>query len=119
MIGEENHLNVNARIGIAVLAAMLLSACASGFTRVAPEPPATYSRLGPASATACGTLGVGPTAYNFIPMALNSRVERAYNNALSSVPGATALVDVTVQESWFWWVIGTTRCVNLSGVAIR
>lgn len=97
----------------------VLSGCASGFTTVSPTPPQQYTRLGHAEGSACGSLGILATAYYFIPMGLNSRVERAYNNALDSVPGATALVDVTVKEDWMWWVIGTGRCVTVTGEAIK
>lgn len=50
---------------------------------------------------------------------LNSRVERAYAGAVQSVPGATGLVNVTMKENWFWWVLGSTRCVTITGEAIR
>lgn len=96
-----------------------LSVCASGFTTVAPTPPQQFARLGHAEGSACGSLGIVSTSYYAIPMGLNSRVERAYNNAVASVPGATALVDVTVKEDWFWWVIGTARCVTVTGEAIK
>lgn len=96
-----------------------LSGCASGFTTVAPTPPQQFTRLGHAEGSACGSLGIVSTAYYAIPMGLNGRVERAYNNALESVPGATALVDVTVKEDWMWWLIGTARCVKVSGEAIK
>ncbi len=59
------------------------------------------------------------TAYYFIPVGLNSRDERAYNAAVASVPGATALVDVTMHENWYWWLLGTARCVTISGEAIK
>jgi hypothetical protein len=52
-------------------------------------------------------------------MGLNTRVQRAYDNAVASVPGATGLIDVTFDESWFWWIIGTGRTVTISGEAIR
>jgi hypothetical protein len=52
-------------------------------------------------------------------MGLNTRFHRAYDNAVASVPGATGLVDVTIEESWFWWVIGTARAVTITGEAIR
>lgn len=98
---------------------VLLGGCASEFTKVAPQPPEKYERLGPASGTGCGTLFIDGTAYNFIPVLLNSRVERAYAKALESVPGATALVDVTMSEDWFWWVLGSTKCVTITGEAIQ
>jgi hypothetical protein len=97
----------------------LLSACASGYTTVAPTPPPKFTRLGPATGSACGSLGVLATAYNFVPMGVNGRVANAYKNAVASVPGATALIDVTMQEDWYWWFIGTARCVTVKGEAIH
>jgi len=62
---------------------------------------------------------IGATAYYFIPVLLNSRVERAYQRALESVPGSTSLVNVTLEEYWLWWVIGTARCVTITGEGIK
>ncbi len=104
---------------LAVAASAALAACASGFTTVAPEPPQQYSRLGRATGSACGSLGILATAYYFVPIGINGRVENAYKNAVASVPGATGLVDVTIQEDWAWWLIGTSRCVTISGEAIK
>lgn len=102
-----------------LLAAMLLGACASGFTKVSPTPPGNYQSLGPTTGKACGSLGLVATAYYAIPIGLNSRVENAYIDALNKVPGAKALTNVTMQEDWYWWLIGTARCVMVSGEAIK
>jgi hypothetical protein len=111
------------RIGGAAIAAaglcLFLSACSGGFTTVAAEPPGHYTSLGPTSGTACGTLMVLATAYNFIPIKLNDRVARARATALANVPGATGLIDVSVKEDWYWWVLGTARCTTVSGEAIK
>lgn len=115
MKGIHKRASILAALG----AAMLLAGCASGLTTVAPTPSAEHSTLGPARGSACGSLGVIATAYNFVPMGLNSRVERAYADALGSVPGATSLVNVTMQEDWYWWVIGTARCVTITGEAVK
>jgi hypothetical protein len=104
---------------LAVAAGATLAGCASTFTAVAPAPPDRYSVLGKATGSACGSLGILSTDANFIPMGLNSRVERAYQRALASVPGATGLVNVTLHEDWMWWVIGTARCVTVSGEAVK
>ncbi len=98
---------------------ILISACASGPTLISPQPPAQYESLGPATGEATGSLGILGTAYYFVPMGLNSRVERAYENAVASVPGATGLINVTLEESWYWWLIGTGRRVTITGEAIR
>lgn len=96
-----------------------ITGCASGLTTIAPVPPPHYERLGHASGSATGSIGLGPTSLNFIPMGLNSRVQLAYDDALSSVPGATGLIDVTYQESWYWWILGTARKVTITGEAIK
>ena len=108
------------RYGVMLLGAVFfLAGCASDPVNIAPLPAAQSQKLGHASGTGCGTMLLLSTSSNFIPAGLNSRVDRAYAHALESVPGATALVDVTLEESWFWWVIGTTRCVTISGEAIK
>jgi len=102
-----------------MLGAILIAGCASNPFNAAPRPPDKFEKLGAASGKACGSLLIDGTVYNFIPILLNSRVERAYGEAVQSVPGATGLVNVTMQENWFWWVIGSTRCVTITGEAIR
>ena len=105
--------------GWVITFAFLMAGCSSGFTTVAPQPPQQYARLGHATGTSCGSLGILATAYYFIPMGINSRVENAYNNAVASIPGATGLIDVTIQENWTWWFVTTSRCVTISGEAIK
>jgi hypothetical protein len=102
-----------------IFGAALIGGCASDPVSVARRPPDKYEKLGFANGEACGSMLIGPTSLNFIPAELNSRVDRAYANALQSVSGATGLVNVTIQEDWFWWVIGSTRCVTIKGEAIR
>ena len=104
---------------VLLTASGLLGGCASGFTTAVPTPPVEYKRLGSAAGSACGSIGILATAYNFVPMGLNDRVQRAYDAAVANVSDATALVDVTVQENWFWWFIGTARCVTITGEAVK
>lgn len=98
---------------------MIVSGCSSHNVTIAPVQPAKYEVLGKAEGTGSGSIGLLATAYNFIPLGLNSRVERAYEDAVQSVPGATDLINVTYQEDWFWWIIGTARNVTIKGDAIR
>jgi len=102
-----------------IVSAALLAGCVSDPVTVAPAPPFQYERLGQASGEACGMLGFLATAYHVAPLGLNSRVERAYRKAVESVPSATALVDVTMKEDWFYAIVGTFRCVTITGVAIK
>lgn len=97
----------------------LLTGCASDFTNVSPSPPDHYQKVGVVTGSACGSLGIFGTSTYFIPMAINSRVDRAYKDALSKAPGAKSLANVTIQEDWYWWLVGTTRCVTVSGEAVK
>lgn len=96
-----------------------LQACSSAPVLVAPVPPRTFERLGPVSGQACGALGLLATAYYFIPMGINSRVERAYAAALAEKPEATALINVDIKDDWAWAVLVTTRCTTITGEAIK
>jgi len=106
-------------VALLVAATVFVGGCSSRFTNIAPEPPKKFEKLGHVSGTASGSLFILGTPGNFIPVVLNSRVARAYNNALESVPGATGLMDVTIKENWFWWLLGSTRSVTITGEAIR
>jgi hypothetical protein len=116
---KRSSLFVTRGVCLMLILAFCVGGCTSGFTTIASKPPKKYEKLGPVSGSASGSLGVLGAAYNFIPMGLNFRVEQAYEEALKSVPGATGLIDVTYQESWFWWIIGTNRTVTISGEAIK
>jgi hypothetical protein len=106
-------------VAVLALATLGTVGCASERTLIVPEPPTSYQELGPAEGSATGGLYVGATAYYFIPIALNSRVERAYQRALESVSGATGLIDVSIQETWLWIVLGTLRTTTITGQAIK
>jgi hypothetical protein len=97
----------------------MFSGCSSHDVTIAPAQPEKYEVLGRAVGTGSGSLGLVATGYSFIPMGLNSRSERAYDNAVKSVPGATGLINVTYQEDWLWWLLATARNVTIKGDAIR
>ncbi|WP_211254781.1 hypothetical protein [Nevskia soli] len=115
----QNLLRPRRRTLAALCAGLALAGCASDPVMVAPAAKAGFRNLGPAEGSACGSLLIIATAYNFIPAGLNSRVERAYANALQSVPGATSLINVKMQENWYWFVLGTMRCVTITGEAVK
>lgn len=98
---------------------LYIGGCASPWVTVAPALPESVERLGPAKAEACGDLYLFTTPTQFIPGLWNERLGNAYDEAVASVPGATALADVTYQESWYWWVLASRRCVRISGEAVR
>lgn len=104
---------------VAATLAGLLAGCASAPFNIAPMPPTKYQVLGKAEGKACGSLGFLATAYYAVPIGLNSRVERAYQEALASVPGATSLVNVSIVEDWQWLLVVTMRCTTVTGDAIK
>ena len=101
------------------LSLLIFSGCSSKEVTIENKQPEKYEVLGRATGTGSGSLAALGTAYYFIPLGLNNRQERAYADAISSVPGATGLINVTYSEDWFWWVIGTNRTVTVTGDAIR
>ena len=86
---------------------------------MAPLPPEKYEKLGATRASDCGYLLLGDYVLAFIPIGLSERVETAKAKAIAKVPGATDLVDVSISERWYYWLIGSSRCVTVSGEAIK
>ena len=112
----QNNARWRWRIAAAVL---LAAACQSPLTNVAPRPPAEYEKLGAAEAETCGHLYLILPWHQIYARGLIERVERAYEQAVASVPGATGLVNVIHQERWYWWGLASARCTRISGDAIR
>jgi len=50
----------------------------------------------------------------FIPIGVNSRLERAYD-ALKPEAGGSPLVDIEVAERWTYGLVGTQYCTALRG----
>lgn len=98
---------------------LVLTGCGSAPVLIAPLPPAKYEKIGKAAGEACGSNGILSPPLYFIPMGINSRVETAYQRALESVPGATGLVNIEYGESWFWWVLASTKCTTITGDAVK
>jgi hypothetical protein len=99
--------------------AVVATGCASQMVTIVPKPPVNAQKLGRVEGSAAGALGIGGTAYYFIPMGLNGRVQRAYDAALAKAPGATGLTNVTLEDDWYWIVIGTLRHTTITGEAVK
>jgi hypothetical protein len=98
---------------------LVLSACTTARVTVVPELSAGHRKLGRAEGQACSIVVPWAGATQVIPLGVSSRFERAYAAALASVPGASALTDVTMQESWYWAALGTVYCTMFSGEAVQ
>ena len=97
----------------ALLLIATVAGCFSDRLTIAPQPPGTYTEIGPAKGLGCGLL-----VFNLIPFRVNDRAARAYAKALREA-SATALIDTTVEDRWYFAVIGTVVCTEIGGQAIR
>ena len=100
-------------IGAGLLLIGLASGCYSPGTLIVRKPPVNPQKLGRVEGSAAGHL------WGLIPIGENSRTTRAYAAALAQAPGATALMDVTLEERWYWYYLGTMRIVTISGEAVK
>ena len=103
----------------AAVIASLVAGCSSAFVPLTPKLPETPTTLGHATGRACGMVVPYAGAEQFLPIMVASRVDRAYDRALQSVSGATAIRDVTIQDDWLWPVVGFYICTTISGEAVR
>lgn len=101
------------------LALAASSACSSGWVDLSPPPPAGYTNLGLAEGEACTTYPLALPWHQFLAFGAGDRLLRAREAAIASVPDATSLVDVTLQERWSYWVLFSRRCALVRGDAIR
>lgn len=62
---------------------------------------------------------VGIMLFNIIPIKQNERFERAYAAALAQRPGAKRLVDLQIQEDWFWAFVLNGYKFKVTGTAVR
>lgn len=78
------------------------------------EPVAgSYEVIGPAE----GKFG-GILLFNFIPIAYNQRIWKAYDIAVKS-KGADALIDVTIVDKWYWAFLFNGNVTTVTGTAVK
>jgi len=69
--------------------------------------------VGTGTGSACGDL------FGFIPIQINRRTLRAYQDALEESGGTIGLVNTTIRDYWFWTPIGVFLCTEVTGTGIR
>lgn len=104
---------------LSILGLAVTTACSSGWVDLSPAPPASYEKLGPAEGEACATYFLALPWHQLFEMGASDRLVRARAAAIASVPDATGLVDVTLQERWAYWGLVSRRCAVVRGDAIR
>lgn len=99
------------------LAAGLFAATLAGCTGVPMSVPhydsSQYTVLGHSEASATGLMVIG-----FIPVQQNNRFVRAQNAAIKA-KGGDALINVQVQEKWFWAYVLNGYTTTVSGDVIK
>ena len=101
---------------LALLAALVLTACHSTPVRIETAPPGPNEEIvGPVVGESMGIM-----LFQFIPIGQNERFGRAYDQALRQAD-ATRLVNITIEEDWFWaWVLnGYTFRIRATAVRTR
>lgn len=104
---------------LCILFFFLTTTCSSDHIVIQRLQTGEEKTLGKVKGTACGFLGVLVPWYYFIPIEQNSKVGKAYNYAVQQIPGARGLKNITIEETWFWAVLGITQCMTISGDAIQ
>lgn len=97
----------------AAFIALALAGCSGKFTKVGPERPVHYTPTGEAHGSACGVL-----LFNLIPINLNDRTERAYQQAIKTA-GAEGLIDPTLVDRWYFIYVGGLYCTDVQGTGYR
>ena len=78
------------------------------------EPDLTkYEVLGRASAR-----GRGFMILNLIPVSQNNKIEHAVESAIQS-KGGDEMIDISIQESWFWAYVLNSYAVDVEGTVIK
>lgn len=97
-----------------LLVVVCLSAC-KGVPLHVPTLPVQPGEevIGPVEGKATGIMLLG-----FIPIGQNQRFEEAYSRAVAR-SGATRIVDLVVQEDWFWAYVLNGYTTRISGTAVR
>jgi len=98
-----------ARIALAALVPACV-ACTGPQIKIAPQPPAEYRTTTIGHGSACGF-----NLFGVIPIAVNGRAQRAYDEALQTT-GGMGLLDVKVTERWYYAVFGNIYCTDIEGL---
>jgi len=111
----EASMNRMSQVSVALVVIALLAGCVGDpyrFANVQVDPD-QYEELGYAEVEAGGLM-----VLNVIPTRLNDKIERAID-AVIDEKGGDELVDITIQERWFWaWVLNGYR-VTVKGMVLK
>lgn len=96
-----------------LLSSAVLAGCSGVSMKTQNLNDSEYTVIGPGEATATGIM-----LFNFIPIQQNDRFVRAQNAAIEA-QGGDAMINVEVQEDWFWaWVLNGYQ-TTVSGDVVK
>lgn len=96
-----------------VVGCLLIVGCTSIPKRMGAIPGRPYEVVGRGEASAGGFM-----LLQFIPISHNSKLERAYDAAVSQHNGDD-IINPTITESWFWAYIGNGYRISVEGDVIK
>lgn len=98
--------------------AFLMSGCAahSGGVSASTKPlaPGGYTELKEVSGDDCQYYILG-----LVPLSTTNKLKNAIADAMGQANGADALIKVTVDNHYQWWVLWTTACTRVHATAVR
>jgi len=100
-------------LGVLVIAAAGCVSQPLRFPTAAETAKGNYTVLGEAEGEATGLM-----LFDVIPIGQNERFVRAYDAAVKS-KGGDALIDITIQEHWFWAYLLDGYSTKVTGTAIK
>ncbi len=96
----------------------LIAGCAahSGGISASTKPltPGGYTELKEVSGEDCQYYLLG-----FVPVSRTNKLRNAVADAMDNVKGADALIKVTADTTYQWWVLWTTACTQVHGTAVQ
>ena len=98
--------------------AFLMAGCAahSGGVSASTKPlaPGGYTELKEVSGDDCQYYILG-----LVPLSTTNKLKNAIADALGQANGADALIKVTVDNHYQWWVLWTTACTKVHATAVK
>ncbi|MGE3977900.1 MAG: hypothetical protein AB7F94_09975 [Nitrospira sp.] len=96
----------------------LIAGCASNAGGISastkPLAPGGYTELKEVSGDNCQYYILG-----LMPITRTNKLRLAMADALSEAKGADALIKVTVDNSYQWWILWVTACTQVHGTAVQ
>jgi hypothetical protein len=103
------------RFVVSLALLFLLLGCTGVPLKIPTEPlRQSEQSLGPVEGSAVGIM-----LFNVFPIGQNGRFGAAYAKALAQHEGATRLIDMEIQENWFWAYILNGYSFTVRGTAVK